>query len=138
MTSLPHEAKELWIANNHIAAHVFISSRNRMVILLNCRERHTHESYKTTSTWENFYNQGTKLILFSYELWLTANNCKSFANGSSLAPYKTFFLSKEKERLFANAFNNCQFLYAPLIWCLLVKVPLTNLKIHSRPLSKLS
>ena len=26
------------------------------------------------------------------------------------------FLSKEKARLLANAFINCQFLYAPLIW----------------------
>ena len=38
----------------------------------------------------------------------------------------THFLSKEKCRLLANAFINCQFLYPPLIWCLLVKVQLTK------------
>ena len=42
----------------------------------------THASYKTTRTWENFNNRETKMILFSDELWLIANNSKSFANTS--------------------------------------------------------
>ena len=41
------------------------------VIQLSCREVRTHASYKTTRAWENFNNQGTKLILLSDELWLT-------------------------------------------------------------------
>ena len=51
------------------------------IIWLNCEEAHTHASYKTTRTWENFNNQGTKMIFLSDELWLIANNSKSFANG---------------------------------------------------------
>ena len=52
------------------------------VIQLNYGEVHTHASYKTTRTWENFNNRGTKMILLSDELWSIANNSKSFANGS--------------------------------------------------------
>ena len=52
------------------------------VTQLNCREMRTHASYKATRTWENFNNQGTKMILLSDELWSIANNSKSFANGS--------------------------------------------------------
>ena len=43
------------------------------VIQLNCGEVRTHASYKTTRTWENFNNQGTKLILLSDKLWLIAH-----------------------------------------------------------------
>ena len=52
------------------------------VIQLNCGEVRTHASYKATRTWENFNNRGTKMILLSDELWVIANNSKSFANGS--------------------------------------------------------
>ena len=38
------------------------------VIQLNCGEVRTHASYKITRTWENFNNQGTKMILLSDEL----------------------------------------------------------------------
>ena len=38
------------------------------VIQLNCREVRTHASYKATRTWENFNNQGAKVILLSEEL----------------------------------------------------------------------
>ena len=38
------------------------------VIQLNCTKVHTHVSYKTTRTWENFSNQGSKMILLSDEL----------------------------------------------------------------------
>ena len=38
------------------------------VIQLNCGEVHTHAKYKTTRTWENFNNQGTKVTHFSNEL----------------------------------------------------------------------
>ena len=54
------------------------------VIQLNCGEVYTHASYKSTRTWENFNNGGTKMILLSDELWSIANNSKSFANGSKL------------------------------------------------------
>ena len=41
----------------------------------------THASYNTTRTsWENINNWGTKMILLSDELWLIANNSKSFPN----------------------------------------------------------
>ena len=53
------------------------------IIQLNCREVRTHASYKTSETWENFNNWGTKMILLSDKLWLIANNSKSFANGSN-------------------------------------------------------
>ena len=52
------------------------------VIQLKCGEVRTHASYKTTRTWEKFNNEGTKIILLSDELWLIANNSKSFANGN--------------------------------------------------------
>ena len=35
---------------------------------INCGEVHTHASYKTTRTWENFNNRGTKMILLSDKL----------------------------------------------------------------------
>ena len=38
------------------------------VIQLNCGEVHTHASYKTTRTWENFNSRGTKMILLSDKL----------------------------------------------------------------------
>ena len=38
------------------------------VIQLNCGEVRTHASYKTTRTWENFNNRGTKMILLSDKL----------------------------------------------------------------------
>ena len=52
------------------------------VMQLNCREVHTHASYKATKTCENFNNRGRKVILFSDELWSIVYNSKSFANGS--------------------------------------------------------
>ena len=52
------------------------------IIQLNCGEVCTHASYKTTRTWENFNNWGTKMILLSGKLWVIANNSKSFANRS--------------------------------------------------------
>ena len=50
------------------------------VIQLNCRKVHTHASYKTTRTRENFSNQGTKMILLSDNPWLLANKSKGFGN----------------------------------------------------------
>ena len=38
------------------------------VIQLKCREGCTYASYKATRTWENFNNQGAKMILLSDEL----------------------------------------------------------------------
>ena len=52
------------------------------VTQLNHGEVLTHASYKTTRTWENFKNRGTKMIFLSDELWLIANNSLSFANRS--------------------------------------------------------
>ena len=52
------------------------------IIQLNCGEVCTHASYKTTRTCKNFNNRGTKMILLSDELWVIANNSKSFANRS--------------------------------------------------------
>ena len=43
---------------------------------------HTDASHQNNRTWENFNNQGTKMILLSDELWLIAKNLKSFANES--------------------------------------------------------
>ena len=51
------------------------------VVQLNRVEVRTHASYKTTRTWENLNNQGPKMFLPSDELWLIANNSKSFATG---------------------------------------------------------
>ena len=45
------------------------------------------------------------------------------------------FLSKEKARLLANAFINCQFLYAPLIWIFASKSSINKIcNIHFRTL----
>ena len=52
------------------------------VIQLKCKEVRTHASYKAARTWENFNNQGSKMILLSDELWSIATSSKSFANGS--------------------------------------------------------
>ena len=49
------------------------------MIHLNCREVCTYSSFKTTRTWENFNDRGTKMILLSGKPWLIANNSKSFA-----------------------------------------------------------
>ena len=51
------------------------------VIQLNCGEVCIHESYKATRTWENFNNQGAKMILLSDKLWSIVNNSKSFESG---------------------------------------------------------
>ena len=37
---------------------------------------------KTTRTWENFSNQGTKMTLLSDKLWSVVNNSKSFVHRS--------------------------------------------------------
>ena len=47
------------------------------VIQLNCREVHTHASYKATRAWESFNNQETKMILLRDKLWLIANYSKN-------------------------------------------------------------
>ena len=52
------------------------------VIQLNCQKVVTQASCKTTRTWHDFNNQGTKMILLSDELWLIANNSRSFSNWS--------------------------------------------------------
>ena len=51
-------------------------AKQGFVIQLNWREMRTHASYKTTRTWENLNNWGTKMILLSDEPWLIANNSK--------------------------------------------------------------
>ena len=48
--------------------HRNLTSWKGCVIQLNCREVLTHVSYKTPRTWENFNNQGTKMILLLDEL----------------------------------------------------------------------
>ena len=53
------------------------------VIQLNCGEVRTHASYKTTRTWEDFNNWGTKMNLLWDELWLIANNSRVFNIGVS-------------------------------------------------------
>ena len=58
------------------------SAKPDRVIQLNCEEVRTRASYKTTRTWKNLNNGATKMILPSKELWLIANNYKSFADGS--------------------------------------------------------
>ena len=62
--------------------HLGKDAKPNCVIQLNCGEVRTHASYKTTRTWENFNNWGTKMILLSGKLWVIANNSKSFANRS--------------------------------------------------------
>ena len=47
-------------------------------IQLICGEGRTHTSFKTTKTWESVNNQGTKMSLLSYKLWLIANNSENF------------------------------------------------------------
>ena len=68
------------------------------IIQLNCREVHTHVNYKTTRTWENFNNQGTKMTLLSYELWLISNNSRSFTNRSR----STFRSDRKNSRILSS------------------------------------
>ena len=78
------------------ASHPGKGAKPDRVIQLSCKEMRTHASYKTTRIWENFNNQGTKMILLSDELWPIANNSKSFANRNNsvitnnLGLYKCF------------------------------------------------
>ena len=67
------------------------------VIQLNCGKVCTHADYKTTRTWENCNNQGTKMILLLDKLGLTANNSKNFANGSKLIIRNNLGLCKRSE-----------------------------------------
>ena len=74
-----------WRKRPNRQAHLELCHKNPDildVIQLNCEEVLTYASYKTTRIWENFKNRGTKMILFSDELWSIANSSKSFANGS--------------------------------------------------------
>ena len=66
-------------------------------IQLNCGRVRTRASYKRTRTWENFNNQGTKMILFLEEPWLIANNSKSFANKSKSIIRNNLGLCKHPE-----------------------------------------
>ena len=54
--------------------HPWKGAKLDRVIQLNCREVHTHASYKTSRTWENFHNWRVKMILLSDKLWVIANN----------------------------------------------------------------
>ena len=47
-------------------------AKSSRFIKINCGEMHTHVSYKTTGTWENFNNWGIKMILLSDEPLLIA------------------------------------------------------------------
>ena len=67
------------------------------VIQLNYGELRTHASYKTPRTWENFHNQGAKIILFSDKLWLIANKSKGFVNGSKSVIRNNLGLCKHSE-----------------------------------------
>ena len=62
--------------------HLGNSTKLDRVIQFNCGKVQTYASYKKNRTWENFNNRGTKMILVSDELWLIANDSKSFTNGS--------------------------------------------------------
>ena len=48
-------------------------------------------------TWENFNSRETKMTLLSDEIWLIANNFKSFANGSKLIIRNNIGLCKHPE-----------------------------------------
>ena len=61
---------------------------------------YTHASYKTTTTWENFNNWGTEMILLSDKLWSIANNSKSFTNGSKSIIWNNLGLCALKFTLF--------------------------------------
>ena len=64
------------------------------LIQLNCGEVHTHASYKTTRTLENFNKWRSKMILLSDKLWLIANNSKTFAIGSKSEIYLIYNFQK--------------------------------------------
>ena len=48
------------------------------IIQLDCGEKSTHESCKTTRTKGSFNNQGTKMSFLSDKLWLIAKKSKNF------------------------------------------------------------
>ena len=72
-----------WRKQPNWRVHLELCCRNHDIrIVLSNSTAHTHASCKTTRTQENFNNRVTKMVLPSDELWLIANNSKSFANGS--------------------------------------------------------
>ena len=75
------------------------------IIQLNCSEVHTNASYKTTGTWDNFNNEGTKMILLSDELWWWANNSNSFVTESLSIIRSNLGLCKHSE-IYLKTFMN--------------------------------
>ena len=76
------------------------------VTQLNCGQVCTHASYKTTRTWENFNNEGTKMIPFSDKLWLIAINSKSFVNRNKSIIRNNLRLCKCSEIYLFRTFKN--------------------------------
>ena len=66
------------------------------VIQLNCREVRTYASHKTTRTWENFNNRGTRILL-SDKLWSIVITSKSFSNESKSVIKNNLGLCKRSE-----------------------------------------
>ena len=72
----------IWNHATRILTSWKVANQDRTV-QVKCGEVHTYASYKTARTWENFNNRGAKMFLLSDELWLIANNSKSFVMGIS-------------------------------------------------------
>ena len=66
------------------------------VIQLNCGEVRTYASHKTTRTWENFNNRGTRILL-SDKLWSIVITSKSFSNESKSVIKNNLGLCKRSE-----------------------------------------
>ena len=87
----PHALTYIEGKDQNQRAHLELYHRNpdileralNWTVLSICGEVRIHASYKTTKTWENVNNQGTKMILLSVELWSIANNSKNFENKSN-------------------------------------------------------
>ena len=74
------------------------------VIQLNCREVHTHASYTTARTWENFNTRGTKNNPPFRQTMI--NNSHSFANRSKSITRNNLGLCKHSEIYLFRTFKN--------------------------------
>ena len=63
---------------------------------INCGEVRTYASHKTTRTWENFNNRGTRILL-SDKLWSIVITSKSFSNESKSVIKNNLGLCKRSE-----------------------------------------
>ena len=92
----PNQRAHLELCHSNSDTHERVLNLD-CIIQLKCGEMRSHASFKTARTWKSFNNRGTKIFLLSEELWLIANNSKSFENGSKSVRRNNLDLCKHSE-----------------------------------------